>query len=1577
MLSGTSTAGGAAPFSPASPNGRSFKPDRLLNLRRAEQRQLNQRAAVEFIESVLGEKLPTDDLHAALQDGAVLCRVVNSLRPTTIRRVVAPNAPFAKMENINSFLTAARELGVPDSDLFQTVDLYEGKNMYRVVSAVLGVSRVVAGIPVGRRRAPTLIRALPDKWASGDSHTAHPLSSPSSPPRNDSARPSRSTVSLGIISTSATTATASTDTLIAEPPLRPPGRLRDITPTGSTRSREGTLVGRPALTVRTQSLNVDSLPMDADAPQSAPVANRTPDASPARSSKHRFRPQRGDDGGRNSTPGRPCQSAGVDEPRETLTLYEDDSDGESGRSTQYQLGNCIGKGQFGAVYRSLNLDTGQMVAIKRITLDHQMAEHTDDIMREVELLRSLQHPRVVRYEGFIKTPQHLNIVMEYVENGSLYHTLRAFGAFPEKLVLAYMVKIIEGLVYLHENQVVHCDLKAANILTTKKGNTKLSDFGVSLNLKLVEPRDDPASKSGGAAAVDSEVAGTPNWMAPEIIELKGASTASDIWSLGCTVIELLTGRPPYADLMPMTALFRIVEDDHPPLPDGISATLREFLLYCFDKDPTRRPTAPELMKLPWITGYSRHKKELTSLRRKHSVHIARHVSQLHAAAPLDTFPVDPEGTVRRRGNRRHSSRRTSGLTVSGISQGDSPGTAAGMTRLGSRLLLRSPLRPTQTKLQEIRRHMSQSYKKPSFRRFNLRARRQLREGLRNLPLSPFHRDMAVGLRDVPPSSATEAVTNLTSARNLGLSDLKGHLALTPSPPRPRPHRLSAFGFTPLPATSPPATRGRIPRSGRRRWRKSQARLRQSLMCPVEPEVAIEVHSPPISTAAVTPSSEPRDEPIYPVASAPAAVQSSDPTSPNASTGSLSRSPAGHRFLATVVDRDTMCGWCRRILLTKVVACQRCDLACHIECRSRLPVQCPIALPPTTSGPPPPVRRAGTQPSVPRDNTKMPPPPLSRHDTDSNVLSSPAIFTGALASVDPDAEAVRSDPAPTTPSRSALTLRPEPSSPLGGQPGTFRCSPIRSVPTAPAFTTGDASAPSMASLPSESANSFPTRRASRHETQPTLSSSSLRLGDEFLADWVDIDASQVDILPSEDYPADYRPSIRLGTPKSSTKPRASTMLHIPAYPYYGLDPTPRKSQLGEPSRPTTGTATGPPKYLGMTPRVAVNGSFMRDSTASQSHGSGSPNSTPSSSPSASASRLPHTPSNHATSAGDNLLPMGATTVASTARLSSVTDRTSMNTLNTATTTTIRSRLFTRPRPSSWSRKPVFKSPTVLRAEENYYGTIESVFDDTTDVGGCVGADGKRVDTAGHLDTSWDSGYGGGGSGGTPSWPRNDATSSKDGRYTSMASVVGVASLYPSKPTGPRQRAVTSVVTTPGSSTGGPPFLPWGAGAHTTAYDASNPTISTSHTTSTTNCHAGPRSAVDRLTRDYDFNDPSASATVHRSRSFHSPSSSASGTRTAHQFQRCFPIPSAAAAALSVLTPSSRNGTPNHHHQHGTSAATSRHRNSLAGPAESPYATLLPSTVSTANSPFWCPPRLAAQGADKRKPKKTKEDDCSVM
>ncbi|OJJ44762.1 hypothetical protein ASPZODRAFT_2111795 [Penicilliopsis zonata CBS 506.65] len=256
----------------------------------------------------------------------------------------------------------------------------------------------------------------------------------------------------------------------------------------------------------------------------------------------------------------------------------------------YQLGDCLGKGAFGSVYRALNWNTGETVAVKQIKLTDLPKTELRVIMLEIDLLKNLDHPNIVKYHGFVKSPETLNIILEYCENGSLHSIAKNFGRFPENLVGLYMSQVLHGLLYLHEQGVIHRDIKGANILTTKEGLVKLADFGV-------------ASRTTGLS--ESSVVGTPYWMAPEVIELSGATTASDIWSLGCTVIELLEGKPPYYNLQPMPALFRIVNDDHPPLPQGASPAVKDFLMQCFQKDPNLRVSARKLLKHPWIVNARR------------------------------------------------------------------------------------------------------------------------------------------------------------------------------------------------------------------------------------------------------------------------------------------------------------------------------------------------------------------------------------------------------------------------------------------------------------------------------------------------------------------------------------------------------------------------------------------------------------------------------------------------------------------------------------------------------------------------------------------------------------------------------------------------------------------------------------------------------------------------------------------------------------------------------------------------------------------------------------------------------------
>lgn len=150
--------------------------------------------------------------------------------------------------------------------------------------------------------------------------------------------------------------------------------------------------------------------------------------------------------------------------------------------------------------------------------------------------------------------RQLAIVLEFVECGSLEDLIKRHGGcFTETIVAVYIKQVLRGLEYLHGRNVIHRDIKGGNILTTREGVVKLADFGVAT--KLDEKTINNNNKNSNAFA------GTPYWMAPEVIEMQdNITTACDIWSLGCTVFELLKGSPPNFDLNQFSAMIKIVKD---------------------------------------------------------------------------------------------------------------------------------------------------------------------------------------------------------------------------------------------------------------------------------------------------------------------------------------------------------------------------------------------------------------------------------------------------------------------------------------------------------------------------------------------------------------------------------------------------------------------------------------------------------------------------------------------------------------------------------------------------------------------------------------------------------------------------------------------------------------------------------------------------------------------------------------------------------------------------------------------------------------------------------------------------------
>ncbi|XP_022150775.1 mitogen-activated protein kinase kinase kinase NPK1 [Momordica charantia] len=266
---------------------------------------------------------------------------------------------------------------------------------------------------------------------------------------------------------------------------------------------------------------------------------------------------------------------------------------------RWRKGELIGCGAFGRVYMGMNLDSGELLAVKQVLIAANGASkekaqaHIKELEEEVKLLKDLSHPNIVRYLGTVREDDSLNILLEFVPGGSISSLLGKFEAFPEAVIRTYTKQLLLGLEYLHKNGIMHRDIKGANILVDNKGCIKLADFGASKQVAEL------ATVSGAKS-----MKGTPYWMAPEVILQTGHSFSADIWSVGCTVIEMATGKPPWSDQYPeVAALFHIgTTKSHPPIPEQLSIEAQDFLLKCLQKEPNLRPVASELLKHPFVTG---------------------------------------------------------------------------------------------------------------------------------------------------------------------------------------------------------------------------------------------------------------------------------------------------------------------------------------------------------------------------------------------------------------------------------------------------------------------------------------------------------------------------------------------------------------------------------------------------------------------------------------------------------------------------------------------------------------------------------------------------------------------------------------------------------------------------------------------------------------------------------------------------------------------------------------------------------------------------------------------------------------
>ncbi|CAM8900554.1 unnamed protein product [Rhodiola kirilowii] len=259
--------------------------------------------------------------------------------------------------------------------------------------------------------------------------------------------------------------------------------------------------------------------------------------------------------------------------------------------SRWKKGKLLGRGTFGHVYAGFNSESGEMCAMKEVTLfsdDAKSKESAKQLCQEISLLSRLRHPNIVQYYGSESVADKLYIYLEFVSGGSIYKLLQEYGQLGELAIRSYTQQILSGLAYLHAKNTVHRDIKGANILVDPNGRVKLADFGMA---KHISGQSCPLSFKG-----------SPYWMAPEVIKnSSGCKLAVDIWSLGCTVLEMATTKPPWSQYEGVAAMFKIGNSKElPAIPDHLSEEGKDFIKQCLQRDPLHRPAAAQLLEHPFV-----------------------------------------------------------------------------------------------------------------------------------------------------------------------------------------------------------------------------------------------------------------------------------------------------------------------------------------------------------------------------------------------------------------------------------------------------------------------------------------------------------------------------------------------------------------------------------------------------------------------------------------------------------------------------------------------------------------------------------------------------------------------------------------------------------------------------------------------------------------------------------------------------------------------------------------------------------------------------------------------------------------
>ncbi|GCB67433.1 serine/threonine-protein kinase PLK2b [Scyliorhinus torazame] len=254
----------------------------------------------------------------------------------------------------------------------------------------------------------------------------------------------------------------------------------------------------------------------------------------------------------------------------------------------YCRGKVLGKGGFAKCYEMTDLTTNRVYAAKiiphtRVAKPHQR----EKIDREIELHRTLHHKHIVHFYHYFEDKENIYILLEHCSRRSMAHILKARKVLTEPEVRYYLRQIVSGLKCLHEQEILHRDLKLGNFFINESMELKIGDFGLAAKLEPVEQRS-------------RTICGTPNYLSPEVLNKQGHGCESDIWALGCVMYTMLLGRPPF-ETTNLKETYKCIREARYSMPSTLSPSAKQLIANMLAKNPEDRPSLDDILHYDFFT----------------------------------------------------------------------------------------------------------------------------------------------------------------------------------------------------------------------------------------------------------------------------------------------------------------------------------------------------------------------------------------------------------------------------------------------------------------------------------------------------------------------------------------------------------------------------------------------------------------------------------------------------------------------------------------------------------------------------------------------------------------------------------------------------------------------------------------------------------------------------------------------------------------------------------------------------------------------------------------------------------------